>query len=192
MLVGTYHILIQGVECSFHVGTSYREKTRTYISNRRVECRGVVNDNTKTSELLIDGKADLNGMPCILTIENADSIPLTDADRKQTSGFGEPFPPPAFISRVIGDIEYESGIRDQGQPFTIERGLYGFVFLDDQAFLNLWECCVVGKTINGFSLDVFGSAMSIRQSFFKVSYHWDISGGKTGLLICGFGFHFNR
>jgi hypothetical protein len=83
-MVGSYTIYAESLEYHLNSEMEFEEKTQNYLHRPSLHGLGIVVDDRRTSELLIDGKKDLNKSQFYFSIYNDEPYDLTSAEEKQT------------------------------------------------------------------------------------------------------------
>jgi hypothetical protein len=183
-VVGRYQIHVSDIVCNFVSELNFEENLQSYLLTRAVNGSGRVDDNRRTSELLIDGKKDINQLSLYFSIYPQEPYSLTNAEKKQTRREFD-FPRQTFVSRIIGTLSYE-----KGNPPEIATGLYAALFIGELQFEELWSCGKLGRKVEGFTLEVFGDAMLQIKDKRIITYHWDQGRDHNDLKFSGFRFTF--
>ena len=180
---------VKDLECSFHSRLEFDEESENYKLVRSVEVNGVISDNNRASEFLIDEKKKLDGLNCCLSIYEDAPIGLHEPQKNQTRRLQD-FPKQLFISKILGSLDYEAGSHDRELDIKFETGLYGGLGIGSQ-FNEIWNCVSNGRSLVGFRLSVFGAAMVQQQSYGNIRYFWNTApSDRKAIYICGFGYSF--
>lgn len=189
MSVGTYFFDVKDLECSFHSRLEFNEETENYKLVGSVEVNGVIADENRASELLIDGKKKLDGLNCCLSIYGDAPTELHEPQKNQTRKLQD-FPKQSYISKILGSLDYEVGSHDRELDIKFETGLYGGLGIGNQ-FNEIWNCVSNGRSLVSCRLGVFGSAMIQQQSYGNIRYFWNTAPSDRKIIyICGFGYSF--
>ena len=84
MALGTYLVKASDPNISNHAKLEYREDHHKFIESRRIEINGRISDDQRGSQLIINGKKPLDGLPLIMTTEAGEPIALDNPPSRQT------------------------------------------------------------------------------------------------------------
>ncbi len=178
MALGTYLVKASDPNISNHAKLEYGEDHHNFIESRRIEINSRISDDQRGSQLLINGKKPLDGLPLIMTIESGEPIALDNPPSSQTKLVTNS-ESQVVIPYALGRLSYEKGTVDRELSIEIPEGLYGYAIISDKIFYDMWAIARNRNAISNIYVELFGEYMIKEESIGRIEYVWQIADSKN-------------